>query len=180
MHQQRKASSSFQERPSYTSSSRPHTLVAQALIHQQLKAAYSSSLRPHILVAQSLRHQYLKASCTDMIYQLLTCFTSCLTDGRRWRNDSKQTHELSPGGPRQCVCVCVCVCVCSWWMREGGCWGKIFVQLDNSNAFHFDDLCLLSLIFACEYADSSRLTHEENVAIIDELVRDILGREQFL
>ncbi len=65
MHQQLKASYSSSLRPhtlvaecprpplqrkaSYTSSLRPHTLAAQGLIHSQLKAAYTSSLRPHTL-----------------------------------------------------------------------------------------------------------------------------------
>jgi hypothetical protein len=40
----------------YTSSLRPHTLVAQGLIHWYLKTAYTSSLRPHPKVAQGLIH----------------------------------------------------------------------------------------------------------------------------
>ncbi len=35
----------------YTSSTRPHTLVAQGRMHESLKAAYTSSVRPHTLVA---------------------------------------------------------------------------------------------------------------------------------
>ena len=74
--------------------------------------------------------------------------------------------------------MCVCVCVVD---AGGGMLGEdLCVTLQFPQTFNFDDLRLLFLIFACEYSDSSRLTHEENVAIIDELVRDILGREQFL
>ncbi len=35
-----------------SSPSRPHTPVAYGIIHQQLKASYTSSLRPHALVAK--------------------------------------------------------------------------------------------------------------------------------
>ncbi len=38
------------------SSSRPHTLVAQGLIHWELKASYTSSIRPHTVGAQGLTH----------------------------------------------------------------------------------------------------------------------------
>ena len=41
---------------SYTSSLRPHILVACGLIHLQLKASHTSSSRPHTLVAQGRMH----------------------------------------------------------------------------------------------------------------------------
>ena len=44
-----KKKKSLRER--YTSSLRPHTLVADGLIREELEAAYASSLRPHTLVA---------------------------------------------------------------------------------------------------------------------------------
>ena len=37
---------------------RPHTPLAQGLIHQQLKASHTSSLRPHTLVAEGLMHRW--------------------------------------------------------------------------------------------------------------------------
>ena len=46
------------ERPhALVSSLRPHTLGAEGLIHEELKASYTSSLRPHTLGAEGLIHR---------------------------------------------------------------------------------------------------------------------------
>ena len=65
----------------YTSSLRPHTLIAEGL-KLLLKASYTSSSRPHTLVGQGLVHYWLKASYNSSLQDedslLSTPSSACL------------------------------------------------------------------------------------------------------
>jgi hypothetical protein len=80
---------SEEARPPYTSSSRPHTLVAEGLIHEELKASYTSSLGPH----------------TEKDISVVK------------RQDPYQICYIFIMYRYVYVCVCVCVCVCVYIYR---------------------------------------------------------------